>query len=220
MDIFYHGTCRLFDAFDPARLGSGEGKSKFGHGIYITSSYSSAARYASKAGKNNGIDDYYVYTLEVPELTEGAYLISALPVNPDIVTRIETALGEEVPAEAKTAGKYFRKYVGNLLVGNKKTPENKKGMTIKKMIKEAESDAENAASRFFNEHGITYLVWPYSQLKPEKLQQKIQEVGLEGIETNRAILNPECIRILKIEKVRTTPDNDFIPGSEELIFTR
>ena len=55
---------------------------------------------------------------------------------------------------------------------------------------------------------------------PEKLQQKIQEVGLEGIETNRAILNPECIRILKIEKIRTTPDNDFIPGSEELIFKR
>jgi len=38
MEVFYHGTCRLFDTFDPNRLGSGEGKSKFGHGIYITSS--------------------------------------------------------------------------------------------------------------------------------------------------------------------------------------
>lgn len=45
MEVFYHGTCRLFDTFDPNRLGSGEGKSKFGHGIYITSSYTTAVPY-------------------------------------------------------------------------------------------------------------------------------------------------------------------------------
>ena len=35
MEVFYHGTCRLFDSFDPDRLGSGEGKSKYGHYIKL-----------------------------------------------------------------------------------------------------------------------------------------------------------------------------------------
>lgn len=217
MEVFYHGTCRLFETFDPAKLGSGEGKSKFGHGIYITSSYESAAKYASKAGEKNNIEDYYVYTLEVPELIEGAYVMSSLAVNPEIVNRIETALGETVPDAAKEEGKKFRKYVGNLLVGNKKTPENKKGMTEKKMMDEAKFDAEDAASRFFNKHGITYLVWPYNQLSKDKLIEKIQEKGMAGIETNRAVLNPECIRILKIEKVKTTADHEYIQDSKELV---
>ena len=36
-EIFYHGTCYLFDRFSLSCSGSGEGKSKFGHGIYTTS---------------------------------------------------------------------------------------------------------------------------------------------------------------------------------------
>lgn len=216
-DIFYHGTCHLFDKFDPAKLGSGEGKSKFGHGIYITSKYASAAKYASKAGKKNNMNDYYVYTVEVPKLEEGAYIISALPVNPDIVSRIEKALGEEVPAEAKEVGKYFRKYVGNLLMGNKKTPENKKGMTLKQMMDKADGAAEDAASKFLMENGIMYLVWPYNQVAPKKLQKAIDEKGIDQIETNRAVLMPEAIRIVQIDKVQTTANNDFIEGSAETI---
>lgn len=60
MEIFYHGTCRLFDHFSLDHLGEGEGKSKFGHGIYITSSYKTAALYASKAAKANGDENCYV----------------------------------------------------------------------------------------------------------------------------------------------------------------
>ena len=45
-ETFYHGSCYLFDRFSSAFLGAGEGKSKFGHGIYITSSYKTAALYA------------------------------------------------------------------------------------------------------------------------------------------------------------------------------
>ena len=64
MRTFYHGTCRLFNKFSISHLGEGEGKSKFGQGIYITSSYATAALYAAKAGKANGVDTYYVYTVE------------------------------------------------------------------------------------------------------------------------------------------------------------
>ena len=53
-EIFYHGSYRLFDHFTLNHLGEGEGKSKFGHGIYITSSYKTAALYAGKAGKRQG----------------------------------------------------------------------------------------------------------------------------------------------------------------------
>ena len=56
METFYHGTCRLFKNFSLEYIGEGEGKSKFGQGVYITSSYASAALYAAKAGKANGVE--------------------------------------------------------------------------------------------------------------------------------------------------------------------
>ena len=65
-EIFYHGTCHLFDKFSLSFLGEGEGKSKFGQGIYITSSYRTAALYAAKAAKANNKNSCYVYTVEVP----------------------------------------------------------------------------------------------------------------------------------------------------------
>ena len=198
MEVFYHGTCRLFDSFDPDRLGSGEGKSKYGHGIYITSSYATAALYASKAAKNNGVDTIYVYTIEVPDLTEDNHVFSCKPVNPKVAAAIEAALGQDIPEEAKAAGKFFRKYVGNALVGHV--------AAVKKMIGGASSEAENAVANFFNENGIIYLAWPQAQTKPDG-------------DTNRAVLNAECIKILKIEQVQTDAKNKLIKGSETLIKT-
>ena len=48
-ETFYHGTCHLFDRFSLTFLGEGEGESKFGQGIYITSSYKTAALYAARS---------------------------------------------------------------------------------------------------------------------------------------------------------------------------
>ena len=120
-EIFYHGTCRLFDKFSLSFLGEGEGKSKFGHGIYITSSYNTAALYASKAAKANGKDCCYVYTVEVPMLTEDNHIFSCKAVNDDVILRVEQKIGASIPDEVKGAGKYFRKYLGNLLAGQKGT---------------------------------------------------------------------------------------------------
>ena len=88
-EIFYHGTCHLFDKFSLSFLGSGEGKSKFGQGIYITSSYKTAALYASKAAKANGKESYYVYTVEVPKLTDDNHVFSCKAVNASVVERVE-----------------------------------------------------------------------------------------------------------------------------------
>lgn len=196
MEVFYHGTCRLFDTFDPNRLGSGEGKSKFGHGIYITSSYTSAALYASKVAKCHGSDCKYVYTLEVPDLTDDNHLFSCKPVNTKVAERLEKALGETIPEDAKSMGKFFRKYIGNLLIGNRKT--------IKQMTGSASYEAEDAVTKFLNDNGVFFLAWPQAQTRPDG-------------DTNRAVLNAECIRVVKIEQVQTDDKNKLIKGSETIV---
>lgn len=193
METFYHGTCRLFKNFSLEYIGEGEGKSKFGQGVYITSSYASAALYAAKAGKANGVETFYVYTVEVPELTAGNNVFSCKPVTEEVRVRIENVLGEQIPTEAIAAGKLFRKYVGNLLT-------NQKG-TIKQMIGKANDIAERTVSKFFKDNGIIYLAWPQAQTKPDG-------------DTNRAVLNEECIRIIKIEQVRVDAKNRLIEGSQ------
>jgi hypothetical protein len=193
METFYHGTYRLFKNFSLEYIGEGEGKSKFGQGVYITSSYASAALYAAKAGKANGVETFYVYTVEVPELTAGNNVFSCKPVTEEVRVRIENVLGEQIPTEAIAAGKLFRKYVGNLLT-------NQKG-TIKQMIGKANYIAERTVSKFFKDNGIIYLAWPQAQTKPDG-------------DTNRAVLDEECIRIVKIEQVCVDAKNRLIEGSQ------
>lgn len=196
LETFYHGSCHLFKKFSLSFLGSGDSKSKFGQGIYITSSYKTAALYASKAAKANGKDSCYVYTVEVPLLTDDNHIFSCKPVNADVAQRAEKAISEAIPDEVKSAGKLFRKYLGNLLTGQRST--------IKKMMSKADTVAENAVSEFLNKIGIVYLAWPQSQTKPDG-------------DTNRAVLNEEDIKILKIEQVKCNEKNKFIEGSEKLI---
>ena len=191
-EIFYHGTCRLFDKFSLSFLGEGEGKSKFGHGIYITSSYKTAALYASKAAKANGKDCCYVYTVEVPMLTGDNHIFSCKAVNVDVVSRVEHEIGEAIPDEVKSAGKYFRKYLGNLLTGQKGT--------VKKMMSKADAEAESKASEFLKSVGVVCLAWPHSQANPDG-------------DTNRAVLNEENIKILKIEQVEVDEKNRLIENS-------
>ena len=195
-ETFYHGSCYLFDTFSSAFLGAGEGKSKFGHGIYITSSYKTAALYAAKAAKANGKECCYVYTVEVPLITADNHIFSCKPVNADVAQRAEKAIGEAIPDEVKVAGKLFRKYLGNLLTGQR--------TTIKKMMSKADAAAENAVSEFLNKIGIVYLAWPQSQTKPDG-------------ETNRAVLNANDIRIVKIEQVDVDEKNKLIEGSERVV---
>ena len=195
-ETLYHGSCHLFDKFSLSFLGSGEGKSKFGHGIYITSSYKTAVLYASKAAKANGKECCYVYTIEVPMLNNDNHIFSCKAVNASVVDRIEKVIGEAIPDEVKRAGKYFRKYLGNLLIGQR--------ATVKQMMAKADATAENAVSQFLNSVGVIYLAWPQSQAKPDG-------------ETNRALLNEKEIKILKIEQVECDDKNKLIEDSKKLI---
>ena len=195
-ETFYHGSCYLFDKFSLSFLGTGEGKSKFGHGIYITSSFKTAALYASKAANAKGKECCYVYTIEVPVIVDDNHIYSAQPVNQEIVNRVEKAIGEPFPDEVKCIGKFFRKYLGNLLIGNRRT--------VKQMRDSASPAAEDAASEFLNRMGVVFLVWPRVQRKPDG-------------ETNRAVLNVNDIKIIKVEQVECDDKNKLIEGSEKLI---
>lgn len=196
METFYHGTTVLFKHFDLAHALEGDGKAKYGFGSYVTEVYTSAAHYAHNK-KRPERTDYYVYTLEIPDITADNHLVSAQPVHPSIVERTEKALGESIPDEAKTAGKLFRKYVGNRLTG--------KTGTVKKLIGRADLDAEKAASKFFSEIGLEYFVWPQAQKKPDG-------------PTNRVVLNLDKIRIIRIDKVLLDPKEfELIEGSAQEI---
>lgn len=46
MAIFYHGSSVLFPRFDLSHVLEGDGKVKFGYGVYLTSSFKSAAHYS------------------------------------------------------------------------------------------------------------------------------------------------------------------------------
>ena len=174
--IVYHGTTTLFDHFDLAHLGEGEGKSKFGVGHYASSVYDTAALYA---GKCTG-ETKYVYTLIVPDLTDTNHIVSAKPPHLSIIEKVEKQLGQ-IPDEAKSLGKYFRKYIGNLLLGNKGS--------VKKMIGSLSVEGEIKVSKFLYGIGVLYLVWAQSQSKPNN--GKI----------NIAILDDSIITIKKIEEV-------------------
>ena len=174
--IVYHGTTSLFNHFDLAHLGEGEGKSKFGVGHYASSVYDTAALYA---GKCKG-ETKYVYTLEVPELTDFNHIVSAKPPHQVIIEKVEEQFGQ-IPDEAKSSGKSFRKYIGNLIIGNKGT--------VKKMIGSLSIEGEIEVSKFLYKIGVLYLVWAQSQATPDN--GKI----------NVAILDDSIITIKKIETV-------------------
>lgn len=194
METFYHGTTELFHQFDSSHALEGDGKAKFGYGTYVTESYTSGGNYSFNKSRPD-CPKHYVYTLEIPDMTDDNHLFSNRPVHPSIIERTEKKLGEQIPEEAKVKGKFFRKYVGNRAMGNQGT--------VKKLIENSGLEVEKAASKFFREIGLEYFAWPQAQSKPDGL-------------TNRVVLNIDKIRIVRIDEVEIDPkSHKFIEGSQE-----
>lgn len=190
MAIYYHGTSLLFNHFDISHLFEGDGKCKFGVGEYASSVYATAALYAGK-GKQSAS---YVYTIEIPDLKVDNHIWSNKPVNQSIVDRIEDRLGQ-LPDEVKATGKFFRKYIGNLLIDNKGT--------VKQMTSSLTTDGEIAVSKFLFSLDVIALVWPNSQSAPD------------NGEINIAILDDSIIKILKVESVELDSKGKCIIGSNK-----
>ena len=76
----YHGSPELFDRFDLSRAGGGTGI-KFGFGVYLTESERSAVHYSNpRALKGAKAPAHYLYTVEIPDLTEDNHLMSKPPL--------------------------------------------------------------------------------------------------------------------------------------------
>lgn len=176
----------------------GDGKVKFGWGVYVTEKYSTAAHYAFNKHRPEN-KDFYVYTVEIPDRTPDncLSLLKGVPVAESIVNRVEAKLGETIPAEAKVEGIPFRKYLANKLTGEDKP--------VKKMIDKATVEGEKAASEFLSSLGVDLIEWPYNWQKPEA-------------EKNMAVLDDRNVRIVRIEKVELDPKgHQLIEGSKQII---
>lgn len=171
MKTWYHGSPVLFNRFELTNAGDGTGI-KFGHGIYLSESEPSAVHYSQPRNAPSLCPDHYLYSVEIPDLTEDNHIVSALPVHPSVISRVERKLGLCVPDAVRSKGKEFRKWLGCTLMGTKK----------------AAFDEEKAAAEFLDTVGVFANVWPQAQTKPDGLK-------------NCAVFNASRVRITRIEHI-------------------
>ena len=145
METFYHGSSVLFSKFDLSHALEGDGKVKFGYGVYVTSHYRSAAHYA---GANPAATQFFVYTVEVPEMKDDNYIAFKEPICPAVLQRAEEKLGESIPEKFTKDGKDFRKFLAKKLTGK------------------VDLQGEKAASAFLIDIGVDFIVWPYNWKNP------------------------------------------------------
>ena len=196
---YYHGSsAEPFDKFSLEHAGEGDGKAKYGYGVYVTSAYGSAAHYAyNKHRKEN--KNFYVYTVEIPDKTEDncLSLLKQVPVSESIVRRVEERLGERIPEEVLVEGIPFRKWLANRVIGNQGP--------VNKMKDRASFEAEKAASEFLLGIGVELIEWPYLWRYPDRGR-------------NMAVLDERNVHIIRIEKVELDPKgHQLIEGSQRVI---
>lgn len=196
---FYHGSsAEPFDRFSLDHALEGDGKVKFGWGVYVTEKYTTAAHYAFNKHRPEN-KDFYVYTVEIPDRTPDncLSLLKGIPVAASIVSRVEDKLGGPVPEEAKAEGIPFRKYLANRLSGAV--------MPVRRMMDKATVAGEKAASEFLSSLGVDLIEWPYNWKKPQ-----------DG--KNMAVLDDRNVHIVRIEKVELDPKGHrLIDGSQIII---
>ena len=68
---FYHGTPHVFNSFDMSKVGTGDGLSKYGFGLYFASTVAAAKHYAEDLtiGNLRG-SGYNLYTVRLTRLAE------------------------------------------------------------------------------------------------------------------------------------------------------
>lgn len=196
---FYHGSsAEPFDKFSLEHALEGDGKVKFGWGVYVSEKYTTAAHYAFNKHRPEN-RDFYVYTVEIPDRSDDncLSLLKGVPVTDSIVKRVEAKLGTTIPAEAKVEGIPFRKFLANKLSGL--------DLPVKKMIDKATVAGEKAASELLSSVGVDLIEWPYNWQKPQA-------------EKNMAVLDDRKVRIVRIEKVELDPKgHQLIAGSRHII---
>lgn len=173
MAKYAHGTSApLFEKFSMEHLLEGDGKCKFGVGIYFTENPESALKYAMKSKAGTGC---YVYHVMLPEITPTNNISFGEPVHPEILAKTASELGVDVPESVTKDGKLFRKW----LAGHFSNP------------KKPTLDGEKQASAFLSKIGLDFIIWPYSWKK--------DAVGKFHGPYNVAVLDVNIIRIVNLE---------------------
>ena len=193
METFYHGTSVLFKKFDIAHALEGDGKIKHGAGIYLTTGYKRAAHYSCK---RPGSTDFYVYTVEIPDLSTDNCIEFKEVVSPSIIHRAEEELKESIPHEVTTDGKLFRKHIAMKLAGKKKNEK-------------LTADDEIAAADFLIKIGVIYNKVPFIWAKPV-------------VHYDVIVMKADVMKIIKVEKVELAIDKktkkpELVEGSEKEI---
>lgn len=166
---------------------------RFGAGFYLSVRYKRAAHYSCKGGDST---DFYVYTVEIPELTDDNSIKYVYPVSPSIVKRAEEQLGESIPQEATITGDDFRKYIARKLTGKK---ENAKITPADEMV----------AADFLVSIGVIFNKVPFIWGKPDEHYDII-------------VMKPDVMHILKIEQIdvaspRKNAKPELVEGSQREI---
>ena len=185
MATFYHGSPVLFNAFDLSHVLEGDGKMKFGFGVYLSSMYRSAAHY-SAAGRK--VFEGYVYTAEIPDFRTDNHIDFKQPVHPAILERAARSLASagfpsDIPEPITADGKLFRKHLAKLFSGK------------------IDLAGEKAASEFLDGICVDYVCWPYNWKNP-------------AFGTNCAVFNTDKIRIVRVDHVWLDERQQLISGSE------
>ena len=190
-ETFFHGSGVLFDSFDLSHALEGDGKVKFGYGVYVTSQYGSAAHYSASNDKGG---EHYVYTLQVPEKRVDNYIAFKQPVHPAIVSRATEKLGCAIPEKCTADGKEFRKFLADRFAKELAKVSGKKAAELKLA-------GEKSASEFLLSIGVDFIEWPYSWINPDK-------------GSNRAILDDKAVIITRVDKVSLDDKKQLVQGSE------
>lgn len=203
-EVFYHGSSQLFTKFSLDYVLKGTGKVKFGFGMYVTSSFASAANY-SKTSEGGANEKHYVYTLEVIEKNKSNYISFIESVHPLIVAKVEAKLGEKIPAVFTSNGNLFRKYIGIKLSQDSKVLQKYVFATDPEKVKlKVGITEEKAASDFLYQIGVKMIEWPFTWTAGKT-------------RFNRAILKAENIKIVKIEEVKLDAKGKYVEGSNTLV---
>ena len=65
--IVWHGSPHKFVKFDSSKIGTGEGKQQQGIGAYLAESKQVGQKYADKEAWKRGMDDGYLYKIDIPD---------------------------------------------------------------------------------------------------------------------------------------------------------
>ena len=193
MQTLYHGSSNKFHQFEKEFLLKGNNRMRFGAGFYLSVRYKRAAHYSCKGGDST---DYYVYTIEIPELTDDNSIKYVHPVSQSIVKRAEKQLGESIPQEATITGDNFRKHIARKLTGKK---ENAKITPADEMV----------AADFLVSIGVIFNKVPFIWGKPDEHYDII-------------VMKPDVMHILKIEQIDVAPPRknakpELVEGSQREI---